>query len=107
MCSSMKTSSTRSSTPRTCEVPQRFRVEPPLGRRQRTIELAPADHPSREWVHIGRLAEIGAPKDVHLDLTLEHVLAIVGKRGSGKSFTLGSFLEGLCTTEFSTPINEI
>lgn len=60
-----------------------------------------------EWVHIGRLAEIGAPKDVHLDLTLEHVLAIVGKRGSGKSFTLGSFLEGLCTTDTVTAINRI
>ena len=60
--------------------------------------MAPPDRPPVEWVQIGRLAEIGAPKDVHLDLTLEHVLAIVGKRGSGKSFTLGSFLEGLCTT---------
>jgi hypothetical protein len=35
------------------------------------------------------------------------VLAIVGKRGSGKSFTLGSFLEGLCTTEKTTAINQI
>jgi hypothetical protein len=50
---------------------------------------------------------MGAPKDVHLDLTLEHVLAIVGKRGSGKSFTLGSFLEGLCTTDRTTAINHI
>jgi hypothetical protein len=44
---------------------------------------------------------------VQLDLSLEHILAIVGKRGSGKSFTLGSFLEGLCTTEATTPINSI
>src|SRR2546421_6626423 len=53
------------------------------------------------------LAETGPPKDVTLDLTLEHVLAIVGKRGSGKSFTLGSFLESLCTTEKTTAINDI
>ena len=86
---------------------QRFRVQPPLSRRHRAIELSPPDRPPIEWVQIGRLAEIGAPKDVHLDLTLEHVLAIVGKRGSGKSFTLGSFLEGLCTTEKSTAINHI
>ena len=86
---------------------QRFRVQPPLSRRQRAVQLAPPDRPPVEWVQIGRLAEIGAPKDVHLDLTLEHVLAIVGKRGSGKSFTLGSFLEGLCTTERSTAINHI
>jgi hypothetical protein len=86
---------------------QRFRVQPPLARRQRAIEMVPPDRSSAEWVDIGRLAEIGPPKDVHLDLTLEHVLAIVGKRGSGKSFTLGSFLEGLCTLEKTTAINDI
>jgi DNA helicase HerA-like ATPase len=88
-------------------VAQRYRVQPPLAPRQKAIELVPADRASAEWVDIGRLAEIGAPKDVRLDLTLEHVLAIVGKRGSGKSFTLGSFLEGLCTTEKTTAINHI
>ena len=86
---------------------KKFRVQPPLARRRQAVVLAPADRPTVEWVNIGRLAEIGPPKDVHLDLSLEHVLAIVGKRGSGKSFTLGSFLEGLCTTETSTEINQI
>src|SRR5207249_5911720 len=75
--------------------------------RQRVIRLGPSDRDSSEWVHVARLAEIGPPKDVHLDLSLEHVLAIVGKRGSGKSFTLGSFLEGLCTTSPATSINQI
>jgi DNA helicase HerA-like ATPase len=56
---------------------------------------------------MGRLAEFGPRRDVRLDLNREHVLAIVGKRGSGKSFTLGSFLEGLCTTVGSTSINQI
>ena len=88
-------------------MPQRFAVQPPLARGHKVIDLAPPDRSSEEWVQIGRLAEIGAPKDIHLDLTLEHVLAIVGKRGSGKSFTLGSFLEGLCTQEKMTSINSI
>jgi DNA helicase HerA-like ATPase len=44
------------------------------------------------------------PKQVHLGLTLEHVLAIVGKRGSGKSFTLGSFLESLAAQNEETSI---
>lgn len=86
---------------------QKYRVQPPLARRRKEILLAPADRAPREWVNIGRLAEIGPPKQVQFDLSLEHVLAIVGKRGSGKSFTLGSFLEGLCTTEGSTAINSI
>ena len=42
-----------------------------------------------------------------MDLSREHVLSIVGKRGSGKSFTLGSFLEGLCTTHSLTTISSI
>jgi DNA helicase HerA-like ATPase len=60
-----------------------------------------------EWVHIGRLAELGPAKEVHLGLDQEHVLAIVGKRGSGKSFTLGSVLEGLCTSKPNTSISRI
>jgi DNA helicase HerA-like ATPase len=66
-----------------------------------------AGESTTQWTSVGRLAEIGPTKDVRLDLGREHVLAIVGKRGSGKSFTLGSFLEGLCTSEADTPINHI
>jgi uncharacterized protein len=88
-------------------VAQKYRVQPPLARRQRVVRLGPPDREAGEWLYIARLAEIGPPKDVHLDLSLEHILAIVGKRGSGKSFTLGSFLEGLCTTNPVTAINQI
>lgn len=84
---------------------QRYRVEPALARRQRVIELRPAGIPEGDWVLLGRLAEMGPSKDVRLDLSREHVLSIVGKRGSGKSFTLGAFLEGLCTTERQTAIS--
>src|SRR3954470_6535871 len=66
-----------------------------------------ADASSAEWVRLGRLAEDGPPKDVLLDLEHEHVVSIVGKRGSGKSFTLGALLEGLCTEEADTAINHI
>jgi uncharacterized protein len=86
---------------------QRYRVEPALSRRSRTVELRPAGSSPADWVSLGRLAELGPPKEVRLDLSREHVVSIVGKRGSGKSFTLGSFLEGLCTTESSTAIGEL
>jgi DNA helicase HerA-like ATPase len=56
---------------------------------------------------MGRLAEIGPAKPVRLGLSYEHVLAIVGKRGSGKSFTLGTVLEGLCTSKSETAISKI
>jgi DNA helicase HerA-like ATPase len=82
---------------------QKYRAEPPLGRRRKVIELGT----SSEWVNIGRLAEIGPAKPVHLGVSHEHVLAIVGKRGSGKSFTLGTVLEGLCTHKQETAISNI
>jgi Fe-S cluster assembly ATPase SufC len=41
---------------------------------------------------------------IKYDLAHAHVMAVFGKRGSGKSYTLGSFLEGLCTCESKTSI---
>lgn len=87
---------------------QLYRPEPSLGRGTGPIRLGdPVPDESGEWVTIGRLAELGPRREVRLDLTREHVLAIVGKRGAGKSFTLGAFLEGLCTSAPATPINRI
>ena len=44
---------------------------------------------------MGRLAELGPQREVWLDLDGEHVIAVVGKRGSGKTHTLGVIVEGL------------
>jgi len=52
-----------------------------------------------DWVWLGRLGESGPLTPIHFDLGTEHVVALFGKRGSGKSYALGSFLEGLCVTE--------
>ena len=46
-------------------------------------------------MYLGRLAETGPVTQVHHDLHSEHVVAIVGKRGSGKSYSLGTLVEGL------------
>ena len=52
-----------------------------------------------DWVLLGRLAESGPVTQVRHDLGSEHVVAIVGKRGSGKSYALGTLLEGLALGE--------
>jgi len=44
---------------------------------------------------LGTLAESGPRRLLKLDTTAEHVLAVLGKRGTGKSYTLGVLLEGL------------
>jgi hypothetical protein len=71
-----------------------YRVEPKL--RVRRLFFGDAKDRRSETLWLGTLSELGASRiQVNLDLSTEHVVAIVGKRGSGKSFTLGVFLEGL------------
>ena len=48
-------------------------------------------------VLIGRLAESGPLRSVFFGGSKEFVTLIIGKRGSGKSHTLGTILEGLAT----------
>ena len=58
-------------------------------------------------VYLGKVAEFGGMKKVYFDASKEFVTLIIGKRGSGKSFCLGSLLEGLCTTKDQTSISKI
>lgn len=58
-------------------------------------------------IYLGRLAEAGQLTRVDFDVSNPHVIAIFGKRGSGKSYTLGSLLEGLCTQETNSSISAI
>ena len=74
---------------------KRFTVRPRLFH-ERQVTIGVEGERSGEWVWAGRLAEAGPLIDIRFDLTSEHVVAIFGKRGSGKSYTLGSLLEGLC-----------
>src|SRR5207249_4040458 len=52
---------------------------------------------TRAQIMLGRLAEFGPQRELWLDVHSEHVVAIVGKRGSGKTHTLGALVEGLAT----------
>ncbi|MHA1400212.1 MAG: ATP-binding protein [Candidatus Heimdallarchaeaceae archaeon] len=56
---------------------------------------------------VGEAAEFGPKKQIKLDISGEHVIAIVGKRGSGKSYTLGSIIESLATAEETSKISSI
>ena len=62
------------------------------------------DYDSKGWVYLGRLGEAGPLTDVRFDTDMAHVVALFGKRGSGKSYTLGTLLEGLCTAEAESSI---
>jgi len=60
-----------------------------------------------ERIYLGRLAEAGQLTRIDFDVSNPHVIAIFGKRGSGKSYTLGSIIEGLCTKESNSSISAI
>ena len=62
------------------------------------------NYDSKSWVYLGRLGEAGPLTDVRFDIGMAHVVALFGKRGSGKSYTLGTLLEGLCTRESASSI---
>lgn len=55
---------------------------------------------------VGRLNEQGALREVWMDVAGETVLAIFGKRGSGKSYTLGVVVEGLAAPSGESSISK-
>ena len=71
---------------------RRFRATPSVGR-ARSVVIGPPG--GERQVLLGRLSEIGPQKEIWLDVDKEHVVAVLGKRGSGKTHTLGVLVEGL------------
>jgi DNA helicase HerA-like ATPase len=61
----------------------------------------------QEKVLIGRLAEAGGTRKIWIGADHEFVALVVGKRGSGKSYTLGNILEGFATTKATTTLSEL
>ncbi|MGQ9555749.1 MAG: ATP-binding protein [Anaerolineae bacterium] len=85
---------------------KKFTVKPRFGSRQ-TVVIGDPDSCESAWMYLGRLAEVGPLTDLRFDAAHAHVVAIVGKRGSGKSYTMGSMLESLCTCDNLTSISAI
>jgi uncharacterized protein len=58
-------------------------------------------------VYLGQVAETGSPRRVYFGGSQEFVVMIIGKRGSGKSHTLGTILESLATKNQDTSISNL
>lgn len=58
-------------------------------------------------VYLGQVAETGAARKVYFGGSQEFVVMVIGKRGSGKSHTLGTILESLATREHNTSISNL
>lgn len=74
----------------------RFQVSPALVGRE-SVQFGDPEGRGRDRIFLGRLSEVGPTRDVIWDTTSETVFAIFGKRGSGKSYALGSILESLAS----------
>ncbi len=85
---------------------KKFTVKPRFSARN-LVTVGMAEGKESDWTYLGRLAETGALTDIRFDVAHPHVVAIFGKRGSGKSYTMGSMLEGLCTSKPETSISQI
>src|SRR5690242_18403434 len=77
-----------------------WKVKPALESAASGVWVGPGSGPGRDGIWFGTLGEIVAGKQpqVWLATGKEQVIAVVGKRGSGKSFTLGVIAEGLCVS---------
>ncbi len=85
---------------------KKFTVKPKFSNRNTALIGDTADA-ENDFSYLGRLAEVGQLTDVRFDVSHPHVVAIFGKRGSGKSYTMGSMLESLSTCHKETSISRI
>jgi len=84
---------------------KKFSCKPkPIGKAVR-LGSTGSDH-DPGYIELGRLAESGAIIPVHLLTDKPLVAAIVGKRGSGKSYTLGSVIESLCVKKDTSSLGQ-
>jgi ABC-type oligopeptide transport system ATPase subunit len=85
---------------------KKFTVKPRFSGRN-IVTVGNSSDGAADYLYLGRLAEVGQLTDVRFDVAHPHVVAVFGKRGSGKSYTMGSMLESLCTRSKETSISLI
>lgn len=75
-----------------------WKIKPPITAPATGVWLGPGCRQGNKGIRLGSLAEAtsGRTPVVWLGTAKEQVIGLFGKRGSGKSFTLGTIVEGLC-----------
>jgi uncharacterized protein len=81
-----------------------YRLEPEPATKTGDIVAGDAAARGRDVILLGKLSESGPQRNLLLDITGEQVVAVLGKRGTGKSYTLGVLLEGLSAGAGDTAI---
>src|SRR5882724_7027912 len=81
---------------------RQFRIDPKLD----AGEVSVGTEGQGTRLLVGAAAEPGAAR-VWFNASKEFVSLVIGKRGSGKSYTLGTMIEALATTEANTSISSL
>jgi hypothetical protein len=81
-----------------------FALEPAIAKGPGDVVAGDPSARGKDRLLLGNLAETGPRRRLWLDITGEQVVAILGKRGTGKSYTLGVIAEGLAAGPGETPI---
>ena len=81
-----------------------YKLDPKPVLEQGDIVVGDPSDRRKDKILLGKLAESGAIRNIWLDVTGEQVVAICGKRGSGKSYTLGVLIEGLAASSKNSKI---
>ncbi len=84
-----------------------FALEPPISKTPGDIVAGDPSCRGKDKILLGVLAETGPRRKLWLDITGEQVVAIFGKRGTGKSYSLGVIAEGLAAGMGDTAIASI
>src|SRR5690349_1130187 len=74
-----------------------YSLDPELLENLGDVLAGDAGQRGKDKLLLGRLIEAGPRRNLWLDISGEQVVAIFGKRGTGKSYTLGVFIEGLAS----------
>lgn len=81
-----------------------YDLQPNISKSKGPVTAGDSGDRQRDRILIGRLSETGPRRELWLDITGEQVVGVLGKRGTGKSYTLGVMIEGLAAGQGSSPI---
>lgn len=84
-----------------------YRLDPPPIAERGDIIVGDPGRRATDRVLLGRLTESGPRRQLWLDVTGEQVVGIFGKRGTGKSYTMGVLIEGLSAGASPTTISAL
>lgn len=84
-----------------------FKLDPEPSKQSGDIFAGDPASRGRDVLLLGKLAESGPQRNLWLDVSGEQVVAVLGKRGTGKSYSLGVLIEGLSAGAGDTPLAKL